>query len=399
MRDALKTHFGFDSFLPLQEEIITHVLQRRDTLALLPTGGGKSLCYQLPALVFSGITIVVSPLIALMKDQVRGLHERNRIPAAYLNSSLTAAEEREVWRRLAAREVKLLYVAPERIMKSGFLEFLSSLSVALIAVDEAHCISEWGHDFRPEYRRLGELREFFPNVPMVALTATATPKVREDIERQLALGNHRVFASSFDRPNLIYHVRPKEEAEAQVAHYVEDHPGQSGIVYCHSRAGAERLAAALVDQGLSAVPYHAGLPQKVRTLHQDLFMRGEAQVVTATIAFGMGIDKPDVRFVIHYDLPKNLEGYYQETGRAGRDGSPAECILFYSYADKAKHEYFIRKIEDPRRAMVATQQLDTLVTYCTSWRCRRKLLLAYFGEKYTNPSCGMCDACFDNHET
>ncbi|MDO8470001.1 MAG: RecQ family ATP-dependent DNA helicase [bacterium] len=394
MQKTLKTHFGFTEFLPLQEDIILHVLQRKDTLALLPTGGGKSLCYQLPALLFSGITLVISPLISLMKDQVAGLKESS-IPAVYLNSSLGVVEEREVWRRLAAREVKLLYVAPERIMKPGFLDLISSLSVALIAVDEAHCISEWGHDFRPEYRRLGELRELFPDVPVVALTATATLKVREDIVRQLALSNHRAFIGSFDRKNLIYQVRPKQEALAQVINYAEDHQGQSGIVYCHSRATAERVAARLSDAGIAAMPYHAGLPQKERTANQEHFMKGTVHVITATIAFGMGIDKPDVRFVIHYDLPKNLEGYYQETGRAGRDGLPAECILFFSYADKAKHEYFIRQMTDEHRATVAAMQLDTMVTYATAWRCRRKMLLSYFGERLNGDNCGMCDVCFE----
>ena len=395
MQQVLKKHFGFDAFLPLQEDIISHVLERRDALVLLPTGGGKSLCYQLPALIFSGITIVVSPLISLMKDQVAGLME-SAIPAAYLNSSLGVKEEREVWARLASREVKLLYVAPERIMKPEFIDFLSSLSIGLIAVDEAHCISDWGHDFRPEYRKLATLREFFPDVPIVALTATATQKVREDIVRQLNFKNHRVFLGSFDRANLIYQVRPKTEAISQIVNYVEDHPGQSGIVYCVSRASAERLAEHLVRDGIEALAYHAGLPQKERTANQEAFMKGKAQVITATIAFGMGIDKPDVRFVIHYDLPKNLEGYYQETGRAGRDGFPAECILFFSYSDKIKHEYFIRQMKDEHRRVVAKMQLDTMVSYCTSSICRRKLLLNHFGEDAKKSNCGMCDTCFES---
>jgi ATP-dependent DNA helicase RecQ len=393
MHEALKKHFGFEKFLPLQEEIIMNVLKRRDTLALLPTGGGKSLCYQLPALIFSGITIVVSPLISLMKDQVAGLEE-GAIPAAFLNSSLGVREERETRARILAGRVKLLYVAPERIMKPDFMEFIESLSVALIAVDEAHCISEWGHDFRPEYRRLAKLRDVFPGTPFIALTATATPKVREDIIRQLKFEKSAVYCGSFDRANLIYQIRPKHETYSQILAYAEDHPGQSGIIYCHSRAAVDRMADDLTADGVAALPYHAGLDAKTRTANQDAFMRGKTHVIAATIAFGMGIDKPDVRFVIHHDLPKNIEGYYQETGRAGRDGLPAECILFFSYSDKMKHEFFIGKMTDPDRADIARRQLDTMVTFCTSPRCRRRMLLRYFGEDYPKENCGMCDSCF-----
>jgi ATP-dependent DNA helicase RecQ len=370
-----------------------NVLKRRDTLALLPTGGGKSLCYQLPALIFSGITIVVSPLISLMKDQVAGLEE-SAISAAYLNSSLGVREEREIRARIQAGRVKLLYVAPERVMKPDFLEFVESLSVALIAIDEAHCISEWGHDFRPEYRKLAKLRDVFPGTPVIALTATATMKVREDIVRQLKFEKHGAFCGSFDRANLIYRIRPKQETYSQILAYAEDHPGQSGIIYCHSRAAVDRMAENLSADGISALPYHAGLDTKTRTANQEAFMQGRAQVVAATIAFGMGIDKPDVRFVIHHDLPKNIEGYYQETGRAGRDGLPAECILFFSYSDKMKHEFFIGKMTDPDRADIARRQLETMVTFCVSNRCRRRMLLRYFGEEYPKENCGMCDTCF-----
>jgi ATP-dependent DNA helicase RecQ len=394
MRETLKKHFGFNDFLPLQEAIITNVMRRKDTLALLPTGGGKSLCYQLPALLSPGLTIVVSPLISLMKDQVTGLSE-SAIPAAYLNSSLGVREERDIKARLERREVKLLYVAPERALKPDFIEFIGALPVDLIAIDEAHCISEWGHDFRPEYRRLASLREVFPFIPFIALTATATKKVREDIIRQLDFGEHSVFCGSFDRPNLIYQIRPKQEAYSQILAYVEDHPGQSGIVYCHSRASVDRLADDLASDGVAALPYHAGLDTKTRTANQAAFMGGKAQVIAATIAFGMGIDKPDVRFVIHHDLPKNIEGYYQETGRAGRDGLPAECILFFSYADKRKHEFFIGKMTNPERALIAQRQLDTMVTFCVSPRCRRRMLLSYFSEEYPKERCGMCDNCFD----
>lgn len=392
MHAILKEYFGFTKFLPLQQEIITDVLAKKDVLALLPTGAGKSLCYQLPALQLPGITLVISPLIALMKDQVNAL-QANKIPAAYLNSSLKVKEEREIKEAIVNHEIKLLYVAPERLMKEGFLDFIADQTISLIAVDEAHCISEWGHDFRPEYRSLNILRSKFPGVPVIALTATATRKVREDIIRQLAFTNHATYCGSFDRPNLHYYIRDKQNAYYYVQSYLEDHPGSSGIIYCHSRKGVERMADELTSDGIEALPYHAGLPQAIRTEHQERFKRGEARVIVATIAFGMGIDKPDVRFVIHYDLPKNLEGYYQETGRAGRDGLPADCILFFSYADKRKHEFFIEQTTNPMRAAIMQQQLDTMITFCTATRCRRKMMLSYFSETYPNANCGKCDVC------
>ncbi len=394
MHDALKKHFGFTHFLPHQEDIISRVLARRDVLALLPTGAGKSLCYQLPAMMLPGITLVVSPLISLMQDQVVALTS-NDIPAAFLNSTLGVRAERAVREQVTNGEVKLLYVAPERLMKPDFLGFAQKLSISLIAIDEAHCISEWGHDFRPEYRKLSAIRSFFPAVPVIALTATATLKVRRDIATQLKFTDFDAFIGGFDRPNLRYFIRPKQESYGQILNYIEDHPGQSGIVYCHSRAAAENIAEQLLSDGIEAMAYHAGLPAKDRAARQERFMKGNIQVITATIAFGMGIDKPDVRFVIHYDLPKNIEGYYQETGRAGRDGKPSDCILFFSYRDREKHEYFIQK-SSPSRAAIAQAQLDAMVTFCTARRCRRRMLLQYFGEEYKFDSCGSCDHCMFN---
>lgn len=392
MHERLKKHFGFDEFRPLQQKIIENVLSGKDTLALLPTGGGKSLCYQLPAMILPGLTLVVSPLISLMKDQVSGL-EKSEIPAAYLNSSLGVREERRIKQELQDGKIKILYVAPERLMKEGFMEFLKTLSVSLIAVDEAHCISAWGHDFRPEYRNISLVRGQFPGVPVIALTATATTKVKSDIVRQLAFNEYGSFCGSFDRPNLHYSIRPKQDAYGEIVSYIEERPGKSGIIYCHSRASVERVAEDLTADGIQALPYHAGLAPKERAKNQELFMKGEVQVITATIAFGMGIDKPDIRFVIHHDLPKNLEGYYQETGRAGRDGKPAECVLFFSYHDKEKHEYFIGKMTDAARIRAAEEQLATMVTYCTARHCRRKMILKYFGENYANATCDNCDMC------
>lgn len=392
MDQILQKHFKFNKFLPLQEEIISSVLSRKDTLAILPTGGGKSLCYQLPAMVFDGLTIVVSPLIALMKDQVGDL-QSNNIPAAYLNSSLGIKEERQIKQDVLSKKIKILYVAPERLLKPEFIDFISSLSVSLIAVDEAHCISEWGHDFRPEYRNLHKIREIFKNVPVVALTASATPKVRRDIIAQLKFNDHNSFCGGFDRKNLFYSIRPKENAYYHILSYLEDHKGQSGIIYCHSRATADKLAAQLVADGIEALPYHAGLTPKERSANQETFMKNEAQIMVATVAFGMGIDKPDIRFVIHYDLPKNIESYYQETGRAGRDGKPADCILFFSLRDKIKHEFLMNKWENSALRNIAKDKLEAMSAFCTSYRCRRKMLLGYFGEDYGEEACSGCDIC------
>ncbi|SVC54946.1 uncharacterized protein METZ01_LOCUS307800, partial [marine metagenome] len=326
LNSLLKKTFGYDSFRPLQEEIIRAALDGRDVLVLMPTGGGKSLCYQLPALVREGLTIVVSPLIALMKDQVDALQAAGA-PATFLNSTLNADESRHRIAGLYRGEYKLLYIAPERLMLSGTIEMLESWKPQCIAIDEAHCISEWGHDFRPEYRQIANLRDQFGQIPMMALTATATDRVREDIATQLRLHEPQRFIASFNRPNLQYRVVPRRSALRQILEVAGKHEGESGIIYCGSRNGTERLAKRLTENGVKAAPYHAGMNAKDRNRNQEAFIRDEIQVICATIAFGMGIDKPDVRFVIHQDLPKNLEGYYQETGRAGRDGLSADCVL------------------------------------------------------------------------
>lgn len=394
---VLKRHFGFGAFRPFQEEIIRTILDDRDVLAVLPTGGGKSLCYQLPSVARPGLTVVVSPLIALMKDQVDGLLTGG-VPATFLNSSLEKEESRARLRGLHAGKYRLLYVAPERLMLSGFVDDVARWGVKLIAVDEAHCISEWGHDFRPEYRQLSSLRARFPGIPILALTATATERVRGDILSQLRLREPQVFLASFNRPNLRYRVQAKSQAFHQVLEYLETHPGDSGIVYCQSRKTAEGLAEKLKAEGIAARPYHAGLTPRERSTHQDLFLRDEARVVCATIAFGMGINKPNVRFVIHYDLPKNIEGYYQETGRAGRDGLPAECLLLFSAGDVVKQKQFILEKSEPER-IIAQRQLDEMVHYAECRGCRRAALLAYFGETYPHATCEDCDNCLSPRET
>jgi len=392
LKKQLKEHFGYDAFRPHQEEIIRSILSGKDTLALLPTGGGKSLCYQLPAMMLSGITVVVSPLIALMKDQVGALKTAG-LPAAYLNSSMGKKEERMVMNAIDKKEVKLLYVAPERLLKPDFLGFMAGRNISLIAIDEAHCISEWGHDFRPEYRNLYTIRKHWSGVPVVALTATATRKVRDDIVRQLAFTGHAAVTGSFNRPNLYYEIRAKDNAYYDVLDYLERNKKHTGIIYCHSRASADRLARELTSDGVDTLAYHAGLTTKERTHNQELFMKGGVRVITATIAFGMGIDKPDIRFVMHYDLPKNIEGYYQETGRAGRDGKPSHCILFYSPRDLMKHKYFIDQMMNRGRAAVCEAQLNAIATFCTSYRCRRSMMLQYFGEQSQSSNCGNCDIC------
>jgi len=397
MLSLLKTHFGYDTFWPLQEEIIRNVLTEKDTLVLMPTGGGKSLCYQLPALKFPNLTIVVSPLIALMKDQVDSLRT-NGIEAAFINSTLAPAEIREIQQRIENGKVKLLYLAPERLALPNFREWLKKLKISLIAIDEAHCISEWGHDFRPDYRNLKRLRADFPGVPTIALTATATPRVREDILTQLELRDAEIFTSSFNRPNLSYAVRPKQEAFKQLLDLLKKYRSESAIIYCFSRRGTEDLAADLRKRGIKALPYHAGLSAETRRATQEKFIRDEAPVITATIAFGMGINKPNIRLVTHFDLPKSIEGYYQETGRAGRDGLPAECVLFYSFGDKFKQDFFIRKIENPRERSLAQDKLDSVIDFCELVSCRRKFLLEYFGEKSAVENCGSCDACLADSE-
>jgi ATP-dependent DNA helicase RecQ len=391
---ALKRFFGFDAFRPLQEAIVHDVLDGRDVFALLPTGGGKSLCYQLPALLTPGLTVVISPLIALMKDQVDALQTAG-IAATFLNSSLDYDAVRERMAGLRRGAYKLLYVAPERLTIPSFVTDLAQWNVTRFAVDEAHCISEWGHDFRPDYRRIAELREPFPDVPFLAFTATATDRVRADIVERLDLRHPAVHVGSFNRPNLTYRVTHKRRgAEALIA-FLRTRGEDAGIVYVGSRAAAEDLAARVSAAGIPAVPYHAGLDPAVRARNQERFIRDETRVVCATIAFGMGIDKSNVRFVVHYDVPKSVEGYYQETGRAGRDGEPAECLLFFNYGDVAKFERFIEEKSDEHERAVGRAQLERMTRYAYSNDCRRRDLLAYFGETWTTINCGACDNCLE----
>jgi ATP-dependent DNA helicase RecQ len=392
MKATLKKHFGYDDFRPLQEEIIQAVLDGKDAFVLMPTGGGKSLCFQLPSLMLDGLTLVVSPLIALMKDQVDSL-TANGIQAAYLNSSLTKTERQEVEERAINGELDLLYVAPERVGSYGFSAFLEKLTVGLVAIDEAHCISEWGHDFRPDYRNLRNLRMRLPSVPMMALTATATQRVRQDILRELVMPQAKVFVSSFNRPNLTYHVRPKLEMFPQLLELLNQHKDASTIIYCFSRKDTESLALQLTHKGHKALAYHAGLPAQDRKRVQERFIRDEVPIIVATIAFGMGIDKPDVRLVVHTDLPKTIEGYYQETGRAGRDGLPSECVLFYSFGDKRKQDFFIEQIGDADEQALARKKLHDVIVYCQSPFCRRLILLTYFDEVWEEPHCESCDNC------
>ena len=397
IHDLLKTRFGYDQFRPLQAEIIQTVLDGNDALVLMPTGGGKSLCYQLPALCLDGLTLVVSPLIALMKDQVDALRA-NGIAAAFVNSTVPPREARETLAEARAGRLKILYIAPERLAVPGFSDFLRTVRVSQIAIDEAHCISEWGHDFRPDYRNLRILRERFPDTPVMALTATATAQVRDDIVEQLAIPNTRRFVASFDRQNLTYTVRPKRRAFEALLELLRQHSDGSAIVYCLSRQNTEDLAADLSDEGIQALPYHAGLDPSVRRTTQDRFIRDEVRVVTATIAFGMGIDKPDVRLIVHYHLPKTLEGYYQETGRAGRDDLPSTCVLFYGASDRHALTGFIEQIEDETERARAWEKLRQMVRYSELQTCRRVFLLDYFGESYDQPSCDGCDMCLSERE-
>lgn len=391
LRHLLKQHFGYDDFRPYQEAIISNAIASRNGLVVMPTGGGKSMCYQLPALALGGLTLVVSPLIALMKDQVDGLRA-NGVAAEFLNHTLDDQTAAEVERKVEAGEVSLLYVAPERVSMPGFRRFLEGLEVRLIAIDEAHCISEWGHDFRPDYRNLSSLRARFPKTPVMALTATATDRVRLDIVEQLGLDDCSEFVSGFDRANLTYSVLPGKEAWGSLLSLLNERRGQSVIVYCLSRKDTEDLAARLTANGHRAVAYHAGLGADTRRLTQERFIEGDVPIVTATIAFGMGIDKPDIRLVVHYALPKSVEGYYQETGRAGRDGLPSDCVLFFREGDRARQEFFIRQMEGEARA-AAEWQLQRMVSYARLPTCRRRYLLAYFGERMSGDSCGSCDNC------
>jgi ATP-dependent DNA helicase RecQ len=393
---ALKKHFGYDEFRPLQQEIVTDALAGRDVFALMPTGGGKSLCFQLPALLRDGLTIVVSPLISLMKDQVDAL-QTSGIAATFLNSALDRHQAVERLRGLNRGQYRMLYLAPERLMLDGFLERALNWNITQIAIDEAHCISEWGHDFRPEYRELRKLRRHLPDVPIMALTATATKRVRKDIVDQLHLDNARCYVASFNRPNLTYRVVPKSSPYEQVLTFIRSRPNESGIVYCASRKTADSLATKLSGDGVKAKPYHAGLEAKERTKHQELFLRDDARVIAATIAFGMGINKPNVRFVVHHDLPKNIESYYQETGRAGRDGLPSECVLLFSASDVVKQRRFIEE-KSEHEQLIAREQLRDTIHYAETRDCRRATLLKYFGEEFPAP-CNGCDNCLEPRET
>src|SRR5258708_11537408 len=400
----LKKGFGYDQFGPLQREIISDSLAGRDVFVLMPTGGGKSLCFQLPALSREGLTLVVSPLIALMKDQVDAL-QTSGIAATYLNSTLNREEAKAGWCGWQRGEYRMLYVAPERLMLDTFLERAVNGEIAEFAIDEAHCISEWGHDFRQEYREIKKLRKHLPDVPVMALTATATERVRSDIIKELNLRDPRAYVASFDRPNLTYRVVPKTAAYEQLLAFIRSRPNDSGIIYCASRKSTESLARNLNEDSVSAKPYHAGLTNVERTRHQDAFLRDDLRVITATIAFGMGINKPNVRFVVHYDLPKNLESYYQETGRAGRDGLPSECVLLFSPGDVAKQLHFIDE-KTEKEARIARAQLQQMVHYAETRECRRATLLDDFGETYParrddvdgetplKVSCDTCPNCF-----
>jgi ATP-dependent DNA helicase RecQ len=395
--NGLKKYFGFDTFKGNQEAIMESILSGRDTFVLMPTGGGKSLCYQLPALLSEGTAIVISPLIALMKNQVdllRNYHEEDNI-AHYLNSSLTKTEIEEVKNDIKNGKTKLLYVAPESLTKQENINFLRSVKISFYAVDEAHCISEWGHDFRPEYRRIRPIINEIGVRPVIALTATATPKVQHDIQKTLGMMNAAIFKSSFNRPNLYYEIRPKtDKIDSEIIKYILSQENKSGIVYCLSRKKVDDFAEILQANGIKALPYHAGLDAATRSAHQDAFLMEEVQVIVATIAFGMGIDKPDIRYVIHYDIPKSLEGYYQETGRAGRDGGEGNCIAFYSRKDLQKLKRFMQG-KPVAEQEIGEQLLLETAAYAETTICRRKMLLHYFGEEYNNPNCENCDNCLN----
>ncbi|HTF99611.1 MAG TPA: DNA helicase RecQ [Nitrospirota bacterium] len=395
--DTLRSVFGFESFRPNQESIISNILRGKDVFAVLPTGGGKSLCYQLPALLLDGTAVVISPLISLMKDQVDAARE-NGIEALFMNSSLDQQEMSEAYRRLASGKIKLLYIAPERFALPRFLETLKGLRISLFAVDEAHCISEWGHDFRPDYLSLAAIPLHFPQTPITAFTATATEKVQRDIIDKIGLRSPYCLRASFNRSNLFYHVEPKQDIHAQLLDFLRDHEGESGIIYRTTRDAVESTAAFLAANSINALPYHAGLTAEAREKNQDAFNRDEAPVIVATIAFGMGIDKSNVRFVVHADLPKHIEAYYQETGRAGRDGAPAHCRLYFSRGDIPKIRYFIDRIFDAQERMIAREKLNQTIRFASHNVCRRKQLLSFFGETYPGDNCGCCDICAGNRE-
>lgn len=390
-KDVLQNVFGYESFRPMQQEVIQQVLDKKDALVIMPTGGGKSICYQIPAILFEGLTVVVSPLISLMKDQVEQL-EQFDIPALYLNSTLTPEEYEANVARLRAGSADMLYLAPETLLMPKTRELLSELKVDCFTIDEAHCISEWGHDFRPEYRQLVKVREDFPDAACLALTATATPRVREDIKNTLGMDDSETYLASFDRKNLFLKVADKDNPTEQVLDFLYTRKKQSGIIYCFSRRQVDELYVDLKKEGHSVKPYHAGLSETIRNRNQEAFIRDDVNIIVATIAFGMGINKPDVRFVVHYDMPKNIESYYQQIGRSGRDGLRADCLLLFSYSDKQKIRYFINQKEDEEKK-IAEQHLKSLVKFLETTECRRKPLLNYFGEAYEKEECGMCDNC------
>ncbi len=399
LNEQLQKYFGFDRFKGQQEDVINSILDRNDTFVLMPTGGGKSLCYQLPALMQEGTAIVISPLIALMKNQVDAIRSFSAEDgvAHFLNSSLTKTAILKVKEDISRGHTKLLYVAPESLTKLENIDFLKGIRISFYAIDEAHCISEWGHDFRPEYRRIRPIVNEIGQAPIMALTATATPKVQHDIQKNLGMQNALVFRSSFNRPNLYYEIRPKNKAKDQIIRMIKNNPGKSGIIYCLSRKKVEEIAELLQVNGIKALAYHAGMDSATRSANQDKFLMEESDVIVATIAFGMGIDKPDVRFVIHYDIPKSLEGYYQETGRAGRDGGEGKCITFYSYKDIQKLEKFMQGKPVAEQEIGQQLLLDT-VAFAESSLCRRTILLHYFGEKYETDNCGSCDNCLNPKE-
>ena len=394
----LEKYFGFKEFRPLQKNIVDSVLGGRDCFVLMPTGGGKSLCYQLPALKLPGITLVISPLIALMKDQVDGL-KANGIEAEFLGSSLTPEKNREVMEKVRKQRTKILYISPEKFANPGFREFLKQQNVSLVAVDEAHCISEWGHDFRPDYGNLKILKDIFPSAPILALTATATPGVKEDILTQLGITEAASFASGFDRTNLNLTVVEKKKAFPKLLALLDKHPDESVIIYCFSRKETEEIADNLNQRGFQAQPYHAGMEKQERKTAQERFVKDRVNIIVATIAFGMGIDKPDVRLIVHYTFPKTIEGYYQEIGRAGRDGLASDCVMFYTYADLRKHEFFLNRMTDSKLQKSARNKLNDVLDYAELTTCRRRFLLNYFGEEYEASRCDGCDICLTEQET
>lgn len=396
--EVLNKQFGYNEFRFHQQQIIESVLAKKDTAVLMPTGGGKSLCYQIPALLFDGLTIVISPLIALMKDQVDGLR-LNGVNAAFLNSTLSANEQTQIINDIRNKHIKILYIAPEKIFinEQQFLNFLKPLNISLFAIDEAHCISQWGHDFRPEYLQLAVLKKHFPDVPIIALTATADELTRKDILEKLKLRSPRTFISSFNRENIHYYIEPKRNWLNYLLNYLNEHKEDSGIIYCLSRASTETLADDLVNYGFSAKPYHAGLEKQIRDEHQELFIKDKVKIIVATIAFGLGIDKSNVRYVFHVDLPKNIESYYQETGRAGRDGIKSDAILFFGRGDLVKLKKFCEIENNPAQSKIMLQKLNKMAQLCETQTCRRKFLMNYFGEEYPN-YCGSCDVCLSKYE-